>query len=100
MWTWSTITEEGETVSAMYDPAHPGEIIRDAIDAEGWTVSDAASRLGVTRNTLSRVVNGRAGVSPRLALALERLGWSDAGHWVRMQGAYDLARARRAETAA
>ena len=84
----------------MYDPAHPGDIIRDAIDAEGWTVSDAASRLGVTRNTLSRVVNGRAGVSPRLALALERLGWSDAGHWVRMQGAYDLARARRAETAA
>ena len=87
-------------MSAMYDPAHPGEIIRDAIEAEGWTVSDAASRLGVTRNTLSRVVNRRAGVSPRLALALERLGWSDAGHWVRMQGAYDLAVARRAETAA
>ncbi len=87
-------------MSAIYDPAYPGEIIRDAIDAEGWTVSDAASRLGVTRNTLSRVVNGRAGVSPRFALALERLGWSDAGHWVRMQGAYDLARARRAETAA
>lgn len=87
-------------MSAMYEPVHPGEIIRDAIEAEGWTVSDAASRLGVTRNTLSRVVNGRAGVSPRLALALERLGWSDAGHWVRMQGAYDLARARRAETAA
>ena len=87
-------------MSAMHDPAHPGEIMREAIEAEGWTVSDAASRLGVTRNTLSRVVNGRAGVSPRLALALERLGWSDAGHWVRMQGAYDLARARRAETAA
>ena len=87
-------------MSAMYDPAHPGEIIWDAIEAEGWTVSDAASRLGVTRNTLSRVVNGRAGVSPRLALALERLGWSDAGHWVRMQGAYDLARALRAEAAA
>lgn len=49
---------------------------------------------------LTRVVNRRAGVSPRLALALERLGWSDAGHWVRMQGTYDLARARRAETAA
>ena len=79
----------------MYDPAHPGEIIREAIDAEGWTVTDAAARLGVARVTLQRVVNGRAGVSPRLAIALERLGWSDAGHWVRMQGAYDLARARR-----
>ena len=87
-------------MAGMYDPAHPGEIIREAIDAEGWTVSDAAARLGVTRNTLSRVVNGRAGVSPRLALALERLGWSDAGHWVRMQGAFDLARARRSESAA
>ncbi len=85
-------------MSAMCDPAHPGEIIRDSLEAEGWTVSDAAARLGVTRNTLSRVVNGRAGISPRLALALERLGWSDAGHWVRMQGAYNLARARRAES--
>ena len=79
----------------MYDPAHPGEIIREAIDAEGWTVTDAAARLGVARITLQRVVNARAGVSPRLAIALERLGWSDAGHWVRMQGAHDLARARR-----
>ena len=85
-------------MTGMFDPAHPGEIIRDAIEAKGWTVAVAAARLGVPRNTLSRVLNGRAGVSPRLALALERLGWSDAGHWVRMQGAYDLARA--AESAA
>ena len=87
-------------MSAMYNPAHPGEIIREAIDAEGWTVSDAAVRLGVSRSTLSRVANGRTSVLPPLALALERLGWSDAGHWVRMQRAYDLARARRAESAA
>ena len=64
---------------AMHDPPHPGEIIRDAVRAEGWTVAEAAARLGVTRNTLSRVLNGRAGVSPRMALALERIGWSDAG---------------------
>ena len=79
---------------AMYDPPHPGEMIRDAVRAEGWTVAEAASRLGVRRNTLSRVLNGKAGVSPRMALALERIGWSDAGHWVRMQGAYNLAQAR------
>ncbi|MYE81423.1 MAG: HigA family addiction module antidote protein [Gammaproteobacteria bacterium] len=79
----------------MYEPAHPGEIVREAIDAEGWSVTEAAARLGVARVTLQRVVNARAGVSPRLAIALEKLGWSDAGHWVRMQGAYDLARARR-----
>ena len=71
-------------MTSMFDPAHPGEIIRDAIEAKGWTVAVAAARLGVPRNTLSRVLNGRAGVSPRLALALERLGWSDASHWGRM----------------
>lgn len=87
-------------MTAMHDPAHPGEIIREALEAERWTVTQAAVRLDVTRHTLSRVLNGRASVSPRLALALERLGWSDAGHWVRMQGAYDLAQARKAETAA
>ena len=87
-------------MTGMHDPAHPGEIIREAIKAERWTVTEAAIRLGVTRNMLSRVLNGKAGVSPRLALALERLGWSDAGHWVRMQGAYDLAQARKAESAA
>ncbi len=82
----------------MYNPSHPGKIIRDATKAKGWTVSGAAARLGIARNTLSRVLNGQAGVSPRLALALERLGWSDAGHWVRMQGAYDLAQVCRAAT--
>ena len=87
-------------MSGMYDPVHPGEIIREAIVAKGWTVGDAAAHLNVTRNTLSRVLNGKSGVSPRLAIALERLGWSDADHWVRMQGAYKLALARRAESAA
>ncbi|MCY4487816.1 MAG: HigA family addiction module antitoxin [Deltaproteobacteria bacterium] len=87
-------------MTAMYDPAHPGEIIREAMEAEQWTVTEAAIRLGVTRTMLSRVLNGKASVSPQLALALERLGWSDAGHWVRMQGAYDLAQARKAESAA
>ena len=86
-------------MTAMYDPAHPGELIREALEAERWTVTEAAIRLGVTRNMLSRVVNGKASVSPRLALALERLGWSDAAHWGRMQGAYDLAQARKAESA-
>ena len=46
-------------MSGMYDPAHPGEIIREAILAEDWTVADAATRLGVTRNTLSRVLTVR-----------------------------------------
>ena len=77
------------------NPSHPGELIRESMEAKGWTVTQCAERLGVTRNTLSRLLNGHAGVSPTMALALERIGWSDAEHWVRMQGSFDLAQARR-----
>ena len=84
----------------MYDPAHPGEIVRDNIEAEGWTVTQAAVRLGVSRITLSRLLNGRAGVSATMALALERLGWGTADHWVRMQGSYELAQERQRQAAA
>ena len=84
----------------MFDPAHPGELIRDCMEAEHWSVTACALRLGVTRNTLSRLLNGRAGVSPAMALALERLGWSNADHWMRMQASYDLAQERRKQTAA
>ena len=82
-------------MSEMHDPAHPGEIVREAINAEGWTIRDAAERLGVARVTLQRVLNCRASVSPRMALSLERIGWSNAAFWIRLQGQYDLAKARR-----
>lgn len=78
----------------MHDPAHPGESLRDAMAAEGWTVTEAAARLGCTRQTFSRVLNGRTGISPAMALALERIGWSNAAFWVRRQAQYDLARER------
>ena len=87
-------------MAEMHDPAHPGEIIRDAIDAEGWTIRHAAERLGVARVTLQRVLNCRAAVSPRMALALEGVGWSNAAFWIRLQGQYDLAKARRDVAAA
>ena len=81
----------------MYEPPHPGEMIRDILEDEevGWTVTEGARRLGVARNTLSRLLHGRIGISPKMALALERAGWSSADHWMRVQAAYDLARARR-----
>ena len=85
---------------AMYTPSHPGALIRDSMEAEGWTVTECAERLGVARHTLSRLLNGHAGVSPAMALALERVGWSDAEHWMRMQGSYDLAQERRKQAAA
>ena len=85
---------------AMRNPSHPGDLIRDSVEAERWTVTECAERLGVARHTLSRLLNGHAGVSPAMALALERIGWSGADHWMRMQASYDLARARLKETAA
>ncbi|MDD9986227.1 MAG: HigA family addiction module antitoxin [Spirochaetaceae bacterium] len=85
---------------AMYNPTHPGESIREAIVASEWTVTEAAKRLGVARNTLSRLVNGHIGISPTMALALESIGWSNADFWMRRQAGYDLAQARRARAAA
>ena len=82
-------------MATMYDPPHLGELIRESIEAEGWSVTDTARRLGIGRVALSRVLNGHAGVSAALALALERIGWSDAEHWMRMQAIYDLAQERR-----
>jgi addiction module HigA family antidote len=84
----------------MHNPPHPGETLReDVLPALGLTVTDAADALGVTRVALSRVLNGRAGVSPEMALRLERwLGTEHGGRaevWLRMQTAYDLAAAER-----
>lgn len=85
---------------AMLNPSHPGALIREDMEASGWTVTDTAAKLLVSRRTLSRVLNGSAGVSPAIALALERIGWSNAEYWLRVQANYDLARARlRAEAA-
>ena len=81
-------------MTRMYNPSHPGESLRDALAAEGWTVTEAASKLGCTRQTLSRLLNGRTGISSAMAQALERLGWSNAAFWVRRQAQYDLAQER------
>jgi antitoxin HigA-1 len=80
---------------AMRNPAHPGEIIREECLAPlGLTVTAAAEGLGVSRKALSTLLNGRAGVSPDMAIRLEKAGWSRAEVWLRMQLAYDLWHAR------
>lgn len=88
----------------MHNPPHPGETLRDdVLPALGLTVTDAAQQLGVTRAALSRVLNGHAGISPEMALRLERwLGVNNggrAGVWLGMQSAYDLWVAERAAKA-
>ena len=87
-------------MATMYNPPHLGELIRESVEAEGWSVTETARRLGIGRVALSRVLNGHAGVSAALALALERIGWSDAEHWMRMQAIYDLAQERRKQAGA
>ncbi len=84
----------------MYDPAHPGAILRDNVAEEGWTVTECARKLGVARHTLSRLLNERTGISPAMALSLERLGWSTADFWMRVQGGHDLAQERLRREAA
>lgn len=79
----------------MKFPPHPGELLREDVLAPlGLSVTDAASRLGMSRVALSRVLHGRAGISPDLALRLERSGVSTARAWLSMQASYDLAQAR------
>lgn len=83
----------------MKNPPHPGRSIKDAcLDPLGLTVTEAARVLGVARHTLSRVLNGQAGLSPEMAIRLEKAGWSTADHWLRLQMAYDLAQARLHES--
>lgn len=84
----------------MADPPHPGDLIRESMDDAGWNVTETAARLGCARGTLSRLLNGWAGVSANMALALEDIGWGAAEHWMRIQASYELARARRDRAAA
>lgn len=79
----------------MKKPVHPGAILKEAIIEElGLTVGDAASGLGVSRNQLSRILNEHAGISPEMAIRLERGVGSTAAHWLRLQMAFDLANAQ------
>ena len=89
-----------DRVGPMLNPPHLGELIRESMDDAGWNVTEMVARLGCERGTLSRLLNGKAGVSANMARALEEIGWSTAGHWMRMQAAYELAQARRDRIAA
>ena len=91
---------ESDRVGPMLNPPHLGELIRESMDEVGWNVTKTASRLGCERGTLSRLLNGKTGVSANMSLALEDIGWGTADHWMRMQASYELARARRARAAA
>ena len=87
-------------MSSMFNPPHPGLTLRDDIlPALNLQVGEAAAQLGVDRTTLSKVLNGRAAISPAMALRIERwLGRDNGGCaevWLAQQAAYDLWQARQ-----
>lgn len=83
----------------MKFPPHPGRSIRTAcLEPLNLNVTEAAAILGVTRQTLNNLINGKSGISPVMAIRLSKAFGSTAETWLRMQVAYDLAQARRDES--
>ena len=80
---------------AMWSPVHPGELIKENMDALGWSVADCAENLGVSCDTVAALLEGRGRVSLGLGWALERVGWSTVEFWLRVQSSYDLEAERR-----
>ena len=78
----------------MKNPPHPGGIIKDELDELGFSVTEAAAAIGVTRQQLYRVIRGENAISPDMALRLEKAIGSTADMWLRLQMNYDLAQAR------
>ena len=90
---------QGERDMPMKNPAHPGRIVRSAcLEPLGLSVTAGAKVLGVTRQTLSNVVNGKSGISPEMSIRLSKAFGSTPETWLRMQVAYDLAAARKDES--
>lgn len=75
----------------IHEPLHPGIIVKDAlIDGTGLSVTKAAGKLGVTRTTLSRLLNGHSGLSPEMALRLSKFFNTSIEMWINLQAQYDV----------
>lgn len=75
----------------MHNPPHPGEILRElCLEPLGISVTDAAAALGVSRKTLSSILNGRSGISPEMAIRLAKAFDTTAESWLNQQMQYDL----------
>ena len=80
----------------MHDPPHPGEVLRQlCLEPLHLTVTDAARSLGVSRKALSSILNGRAGISPEMAVRLSMAFNTSAESWLNQQLQYDLWRAEK-----
>ena len=75
----------------MHNPPHPGEIIRSlCLEPLGVSITDAAKALGVSRKTLSAIINGRAAISPEMAVRLSLAFSTSSESWLNQQSQYDL----------
>jgi len=80
----------------MHNPPHPGEVLKKlCLEPLGVTVTEAAEALGVSRKTLSAILNGRAGISPEMAVRLSIAFDTTAESWLNQQVQYDLWQAER-----
>ena len=80
----------------MHNPPHPGEILRGlCIEPLGLTITSAAEGLGITRKTLSAILNGRSGISPEMAIRLSKAFNTTAESWLNQQMQYDLWQAKQ-----
>lgn len=80
----------------MKNPPHPGLVVlQECVEPLGLTITDAAAALGVTRNTLSELVNGKRGISPEMAVRLSKVFGGTEEGWLVQQAQYDLAQVRR-----
>ena len=81
---------------SMNNPPHPGLSVRhDCLEPLGLSVAEAAKKLGVSRKQLSDLVNGHSGISPEMAIRLDKAFGGDANTWYRLQAGYDLAQAMK-----
>lgn len=98
----SSMTIETTTMNDfnLQIPAHPGEVLREWMRGNNKTIAETAALLGASTSQLNRVLAGKVRLSATLAVRLENLGWSTAEVWSRMQAAWEVAEARRAEHAA
>jgi addiction module HigA family antidote len=83
----------------MHNPPHPGEVLRElCIEPLGLSVTEAAEALGVSRNTLSKILNGRASITPEMAIRLSIAFDTSAESWINQQVQYDLWQAEKKRT--
>ncbi len=80
----------------MHNPPHPGEILRElCLEPLNITITEAAEALGVSRKTLSAILNGRAGISPEMAVRLSMAFGTSSDSWLNQQTQYDLWKAEQ-----